>query len=449
MKLVCGRWLVALLALWTLTAAAQPDSDFAVMGSNGHYTIEGYVGPVGPVVIPSTIYGWTVTGIDDYAFNGFYSPPNVTSITIPDTVTWIGYRSFWECTTLTNVMMGNGVVSLGDEEFEDCYNLTSVTLSTNLANIGAYDFYGTILGSITIPNSVTNISDEAFYSCSTLTNVILGNNVSNIGGGAFLGCSGLTQITLPNDLGSVGSEAFYGCSGLHGIAIPDSVTNIGSAAFQDCSGLTNLTIGTNVPSIGDYAFYSCSGLHSVVIPNSVTSVGMDAFYSCSGVTNLVIGNGVTNISSWAFTYCNPNRLVIPAGVTSIGDYALGGMQNLTAIYFTGNAPTNLGTGIFQGDPVTVYYLPGTTNWSSNFAGYPAVLWNPRAQTDASFGIRSNRFGFSIVGTTNIPIMVQVSTNLASAPWTPLQSCTLTNGLIYFTDSQWTNYPRRFYRICAP
>jgi hypothetical protein len=104
------KWLVVAMGLWTLTAAAQPDSDFAVLGSDGQYTIEGYLGPVGPVVIPSTIYGWTVTAIDDYAFNGFYSAPNVTSITIPDTVISIGYRSFWQCTTLTNVVVGNGAV---------------------------------------------------------------------------------------------------------------------------------------------------------------------------------------------------------------------------------------------------------------------------------------------------------------------------------------------------
>jgi hypothetical protein len=444
------RCALTLLAFWALTATAQPVSDFAIIANNGQVTIEGYVGPVGPVVIPSTIYGWTVVAIDDYAFNGYYSSPNVTRITIPDTVTRIGYRSFWECTTLTNVVMGNGVVSMGDEEFEDCNNLVSVTLSTNLANIGSWAFYPCSgLTSITIPNSVTNIGDEAFYSCSGLTNLVIGTNVTAIGIFAFGSCSGLTHISLPNGLRSIGTEAFCGCSRLASVGIPNSVTNLGSAAFQSCSGLTNLTIGTNVSGIGDYAFDSCSGLRSVVIPNSVTSIGMDAFYSCSGVTNLVIGNGVTNISSWAFTYCNPTRIVIPAGVTSIGDYALGGMYNLRAVYFTGNAPTNLGAGIFQGDPVTVYYLPGTKGWGSTFAGYSAVLWNPHAQADARFGVRTNRFGFDIVGTVGIPIVVEASTNLAGAPWTMLQNCTLTNGLIYFSDSQWMNCPRRFYRFRSP
>jgi hypothetical protein len=79
-----------------------------------------------------------------------------------------------------------------------------------------------------------------------------------------------------------------------------------------------------------------------------------------------------------------------------------------------------------------------------------VLWNPSIQTaNASFGVQTNRFDFTITGTTNIPIVVEACTNLATASWTPLQTCTLTNGLIYFSDPQWTNHPSRFYRLRSP
>ena len=79
-----------------------------------------------------------------------------------------------------------------------------------------------------------------------------------------------------------------------------------------------------------------------------------------------------------------------------------------------------------------------------------MLWNPLIQTgDGSFGLRSNRFGFTITGTTNIPIVVEACTNLANRGWVPLQSCTLTNGSLYFSDAQRTNYPARLYRIRSP
>jgi hypothetical protein len=391
MKTSCLRWVALALLLWTLPAAAQQDSDFAVMGNNGQFTIEGYVGPPGVVNIPTTIYGWTVVAIDDYAFSEVYNTPGITKVVIPDTVISIGSRTFWQCSSLTNVVMGNGVVSLGDETFEECYALTAITLSTNLNNIGGWDFWGAGLTSIAIPNRVTSIGESAFTYCGSLTNVTIGNSVTNIGILAFGLCGNLTNVTLPDSLIILGGSAFQGCGSLSRITIPNRVTSIGQGAFMDCSGLTSATIGTNVTGIGDFAFRDCTRLTSIVIPDSVTDIGMDAFYSCSSLTNLVVGAGVTNISSWAFTYCNPTSVRIPGSVASIGAYALGGWYNANAIYFLGNAPTNLGSGVLQGDPATVYYLPGTTGWGPYFAGCPTVMWNPQAQAyDGSFGVRTNR-----------------------------------------------------------
>jgi hypothetical protein len=107
--------------------------------------------------------------------------------------------------------------------------------------------------------------------------------------------------------------------------------------------------------------------------------------------------------------------------------------------------------VFNGDGnATVYYLPGTTGWTSTFGGRPAVLWNPQFETaDPTFGVQNNQFGFTITGTTNIPIVLEASTDLATPSWTSLRNCTLTNGSIYFSDSALTNHASRFYRIRSP
>jgi hypothetical protein len=79
-----------------------------------------------------------------------------------------------------------------------------------------------------------------------------------------------------------------------------------------------------------------------------------------------------------------------------------------------------------------------------------VLWNPSIQTGgANFGLQSNQFGFDITGTTNIPIVVEASTNLAQPVWVPLQSMTLTNGSVHFSEPLQTNSAARFYRIGFP
>jgi hypothetical protein len=146
------------------------------------------------------------------------------------------------------------------------------------------------------------------------------------------------------------------------------------------------------------------------------------FYTTTNGTITITGYTGTN-----GTVVIPNTLNnLP--VTRIGDWAFANCTCLTGVYFNGNAPSLGGSSVFSGDNnATVYYLPGTTGW------------NPQIQTsDASFGVRTNRFGFTIIGTSGLAIVVEACTNLANATWVSLQSCTLTNGSLYFSDPRWTN-----------
>jgi hypothetical protein len=123
---------------------------------------------------------------------------------------------------------------------------------------------------------------------------------------------------------------------------------------------------------------------------------------------------------------------------------------LHGIFFQGNAPALSGADVFAWISPTIYYLPGTSGWGPTFAGLPTVLWNPQIRSsDAGFGVQKNGFGFNIAGTAGIPLVIQMTTNLVAGSWVSLQGCTLTNGLIHFSDPQWTSYPSRFYRIQPP
>jgi hypothetical protein len=262
------------------------------------------------------------------------------------------------------------------------------------------------------------------------------------------------NVTIPSTIDGlpvtvIGLGAFAGLNNLTGVTIPDSVTNLGEQAFYGCSSLASLTIGNGITIIHGGAnngfggtFANCTSLTRLTIPDSVTSIGdgplskggpLGAFYCCTSLTNLTVGRGLTYLGVGAFTWCS----------------------NLVGVYFRGSAPTpgqsqGFGEEIFYGAPAIAYHLPGTTGWGPTFGGRPTVLWNPQAlTTDASFGVRQNRFGFNITGTADLPLVVEVSTNLAARSWVPLQSCTLTNGLIYLSDAEWTNYPSRVYRIRSP
>jgi hypothetical protein len=214
------------------------------------------------------------------------------------------------------------------------------------------------------------------------------------------------------------------------VSIPGSVTNIGEGAFATCPFLTNVTLPDSLTSIAGSLFARCTSLANITLPRSATSIGLYAFAICNSLTNITI----------------------PANVTNLGQYAFQSCASLRSVYFQGNAPSAY-PNVFHADAnLTVYYLSGTTGWDKWVSPPPAVLWDPLMRANGpSFGVRTNQFGLNITSTTNIPlpIVVETSTNLISASWTALQTCTLTNGSIYFSDAAWTNYPCRFYRIRSP
>ena len=182
----------------------------------------------------STLFGY-IFGSSSYAggtatnqyylsssYRTYYIPSSLKSVNI--TGGKMFYGSFYNCSGLTSVTIGNGVTSIGYDAFCGCSGLTSIT----------------------IPNSVTSIGSSAFFYCSGLTSVTIVNGVTSIGSSAFKSCSGLTSISIPNSVTSIGYDAFRGCSGLTSISIPNSVTSIGSSAFYGCSGLTSITFNGTV-----------------------------------------------------------------------------------------------------------------------------------------------------------------------------------------------------------
>jgi hypothetical protein len=101
------------------------------------------------------------------------------------------------------------------------------------------------------------------------------------------------------------------------------------------------------------------------------------------------------------------------------------------------------SGIVRGDG-------GLTQVDSSSGVFIAPPADPQVQTgDASFGVRTNRFGFTVAGYSNVVVVVEACANLANRVWVPVQTNVLTGGSFYFSDSQWTNFPGRFYRLRAP
>ena len=348
----------------------------------------------GSVLIPEKVtyesVEYSVTSIGNEAFHNSYG--GLTSVTIPNSVTTIGYRAFYNCTGLTSIAIPNSVTSIVKEAFYHCSGLTSVTIPNSVTSIGDFAFDSCSgLTSITIGNSVKSIGDFAFDSCSGLTsitveegnsiydsrdncnaiietgtnelvfgcqNTIIPNSVTSIGDCAFVGCSGLTSITIPNSVTSIGVQAFYHCFGLTSITIPNSVTSIEVGAFQACFGLTSIMVEESnskydsrdncnaiIETDTNQLLFGCQ---NTIIPNSVTSIEISAFQECSGLTSVTIPNSVTSIGEVAFYECSGlTSVTIGNSVTSIGRSAFAGCSGLTSITIP-NSVTSIGFSVFHG-----------------------------------------------------------------------------------------------------
>ena len=414
-------------------------------GINGHY------------IVPNSI-----TNISDFSFNNC---TGLTGVMIGNNVANIGDNAFCNCSSLTSVIIPNKVSNIGWASFEDCCGLTNLVIGTGVTSIGGYAFHNCIsLISITIPDSVTSIDQDAFSYCTSLTTAVIGNGVTSIKEHTFSYCTSLTSITIGSGVANIGFgiDALLKCTSLTNCAvavanryyssyegvlfnksqttlieypkgkagvytIPSGVRCFDLPAFEGCANLTGIVFPDSITSIPGGSFANCSGLRSVIIPKSVATIGYQAFFYCCRLTSLVIPDSVTNIETSAFGNC----------------------WDLNDIYFRGNAP-NVGPDVFMADTKsTVYYLPGTKFWGTSFGGRPAVMWNPQVKSDSSFGMRANGFGFTITNAGTPTIIVEACTNLTNPVWLPAGTNTLTSGSSDFNDSQWTNYPNRFYRFRMP
>lgn len=260
--------LLSFIMLLSITAGldfsvyAQTDNDYEFwMIDDGIVEILKYNGNETDITIPSKLDGCRVTSIFPSAFS--YCE-NLTSVTIPDSITDIGSEAFKFCTNLKSVTIGSNVTSIAYRTFYNCRSLKNVI----------------------IPNSVKSIGYLAFYNCTDLSSVTIGNGVTSIDDEAFRFCMSLKSITIGDSVTSIGEYAFDTCTSLTNVTISKSVTDINDFLFQYCDSLESVTLGNSVTSIGDYAFLGCTNLTSVIIPNSVISMGTWVFYDCTKLTDV-------------------------------------------------------------------------------------------------------------------------------------------------------------------
>ena len=351
----------------------------------------------------------TVTNIGMLAFSGCES---LNSILLPDNVKTIGVYAFYECASLSEITIKNPQCDIYDNQvtisesatfhgykdstaqvYAEKYGREFVSLGEKPAVtivesgecgaqgdniIWTLDSEGTLtisgegkmtedirffdspwtqntdIKNVIIENGITEIGNSAFSFCDSLTSIIIPDSVTNIKSFAFASCNNLTSITIPDSVLSIEEYSFNGCDALASVSLSANLKSIGDYAFEHCKSLVSITISEGVKDIGTCAFNSCSSLSSIIIPDSVTSIESFAFYDTpwlktqknkndivivngiliDGQTNddyIIVPEGVTSIGEYAFSFSKISSIIIPEGVTAIGENAFLDCSNLVTI----------------------------------------------------------------------------------------------------------------------
>ena len=150
-------------------AAPAPESDFEYGASNGRAIIRKYKGAGGTVEIPATLGGYPVTGIKMQAF---IECTSLKSVSMPESMTWIGDSAFAGCTGLEQVEISPNLTTIGPNSFYSCNGLTSVVVPDKVTIIESLAFFGCLnLESITIPASVTTLDSTFVFGCTNLKKI--------------------------------------------------------------------------------------------------------------------------------------------------------------------------------------------------------------------------------------------------------------------------------------
>lgn len=361
--------LITLLLLALMTANMAVAFNFEVDGI--YYKINGsevtvtyksrYSGDYsGDIVIPERVtyqgVTYTVTAIGD---NAFYWCSDLASIHIPKSIKRIqGNMTFYACPNLSVVEI-ESLESWCNIDFEISpgYNFS---YSNPLSYSHSLYMNGEKLTELVIPSGATRIGTSAFCKLSSLSRLEIPSSMISIGDAAFIGCSGFDRLDIP-DLESFikidfqGNESnpmiharqiyLDGIEMSHELVIPETATTISEGAFNGCQYITSVSIPPSVKTIGANAFSNCDSLKRVYIQdiaswckivfansgaNPISNTipkawwdfqKVDVYVNGSSVTHLVIPEGVTHVGNYAFVGAPFDHVSFPNTVGSIGDAA--------------------------------------------------------------------------------------------------------------------------------
>lgn len=345
-------------------------------------TIPNEVEHVGELSFPNTWLNSQPEGllfIGKVAYRYIGMMPENTEIVLPEGTTEIGWMAFSNCgNNLTSLTIPSSVTYIGKNALQYCGGLKSITIESNNPVYDSRNNCNAIIetesgrlikgcDNASIPEGVTSIEKDAFYDCRGLTSFTIPNGVKSIGGHAFSCCTNLKSVTIPSSVTQIGEYAFWSCnitSFFSDSKEPSKVENwtsvgtLSDATLYVPKGCVNvyaqatgwnkfkeikemIKVGSFTYSIKDDNMaividVTDPGQKEISIPASITVDGKT--YPVKAIAeNGFIDNKVLE------------RVTIPESVTEIGAYAFSGCSNLASVSVP-ESISMVGIGVFSDTP---------------------------------------------------------------------------------------------------
>ena len=340
--------------------------------------------------ITTFIIGESVDSIPAYLC---YGMSKLQSIRIPEKITTINERTFYNCSALQDINL-NHITIIGNSAFNGCKSLTSAKMQ-----------------------NVNQLGSSAFSSCSALSSVSIGSDLNMINSSAFYGCTSLSLFTIENATPpAIDTYAFRNVRSDLCVLVPcgsrdtyintdwgqfnvQEIQNYKVSAYSsdpvrgyvryeksDCQSdslvitavantnyvFSSWSDGSETPTrrikltqdttfVAHFAYTGVCGdnAHWTFIDGLLLITGSGDMYDYNSstipwillrdsITMISIGQNITSIGDYAFYQCkNITSVIIPNKVKSIGIYAFRECTNLSSVII-GKQVESIGTSAFNG-----------------------------------------------------------------------------------------------------
>lgn len=346
----------------------------------------------------------SITTIGKFAF---YNCAKLTDVKLPSGLTGISESMFSICASLTEIYIPASVMSIGSYAFAACDNLRAIHVDPANADYASLD--GVVFSkdmttlvlypagrpdeSYSVPAGVTDLNPISIQGSEKLKHLILPEGLKNLRTQAITASFALESVALPASLENYEPGAIYNCEALSTLTlasgsqhytlldgvlfdkpmktlllspalrpatryeVPDGVEHLAPLAFFMNINLIDLKMPASVTQIEEGVFDFCVNLQNVVLSPNITVLPENAFYACEKLEHISLPEGLTAIEDFAFLQSGLKELTIPAGVRSIGTFALGA-EDLKQISSYAPEPPKASNDIFYGYTPELHVIKG-------------------------------------------------------------------------------------------